>query len=841
MAISLQTDAGLVIIPDGYSQVKVISSPAGLAANGIVAIIGEADAGPDFSDENPDGTGNESLEDNAFGPDQIGDVIAKYRSGQLVDAFRELAGAANDPQLPGAFQRCIIVKTNVGGKAEGVLEGLLADYGDLADRSTGALGNLINFQVSADTSEVVPTTGEFTMLTSQLATDIEFRINGGAAVAYSMGANEKPNTFVTNVAALSGVIATGGTNRAIIAAVAGTLALAVVSGVNVTITHSGTWATNPSVGDSLWISAASCISGGADQNSGSYVVTAVTSSVISATKLLDNTGTQGVCTSPVNVAAASIASTTADCQAFAPVTISLEAGDPIDGIGKSLEIAEVTSSGKFSDLAYDLNDEAVSWVSTSDSPANVYSSVEYRPNLAVSRQLDGLSDNIIAGGGVVMTLGYAGTTAACEVTFNETTGKAALLTIDVTGGSGSDQSITLANYPTIADLVAFLNSKTGFTAAVGTAPAAGSQASTSLDATTFDAGSKHGAKNARLKQDAHKFAARVAGSFVQLNDPEMRAAAGVPWTTSSTFMEGGSRGATTDALVTSALAALENCVCNFVVPLFANDAEDDIADGTTDDASSYTVAGVHAATRTHVLAVSTLKRKKNRQGFLGFRGSFTDGKAQASGLASPRLACCLQDARTPDSTGTVVQQRPWMLAVKAAGMQAAGFYRSIMRKGINVTGVIQAAGDFNPSNDSQLEDALLSGCLIAKRDPTGVIYWVSDQTTYAKDDNFVWNSIQAVYASDVLSLSAAQRMANAAIGQSVADFGKVEANMVMESFFAQMLSLKILAPSDDAPKGYKNLVIRVRGPVIEVAAEVKLATAISFVNIVFSISQVTQG
>ena len=152
MAQSYVTDAGTLIIPGAYSQIKVQTANSGLATTGVLMLVGEADAGPRFSLE-------EDLELNAFGPDQLAAVVAKYKSGPLEDAFRAAAAPANDPNLAGSPSRLILVKTNNSTKASGSLQKWDSSaYGSLFDKSYGKLGNLIYWKVIAAVTEVVPTT-----------------------------------------------------------------------------------------------------------------------------------------------------------------------------------------------------------------------------------------------------------------------------------------------------------------------------------------------------------------------------------------------------------------------------------------------------------------------------------------------------------------------------------------------------------------------------------------------------------------------------------------------------------------------------------------------------------
>lgn len=548
--------------------------------------------------------------------------------------------------------------------------------------------------------------------------------------------------------------------------------------------------------------------------------------------------TAGTITAPAAVTAQAVSGTAAnDMVVYAPVVITLEAGNVLDGVGKSLEIAELTTgTDRLSRCAYNLSTSVVTWVSKSGTPALIASATEYSVQLNVTRQNDGISEELTAGGDIALRISYAGDTATMSVS-------ATALTTTVTGGSGDNLNLALADYTTIADLAAYINAQTGYSCAVGTTTL-GQQPSASLDrVTAMGICSKWGAKNGRLKMDALKFyQAIVNGSaVVQLGSTPARAAAGLPdVVATSTYFAGGAKGSSATSDFTEGLDALEQVSCNFVVTCVSRDAADDITDGLTDSGSSYAIDSVNAYLRTHCLAMSKLKKKRNRQGFASIQTSFSDARNAAANLASFRVAMTFQDIKNTNSNGTLVQFQPWMGAAVAAGMQAAGFYRAIVRKFANISGAVMASGDFSDRDDTAMENALLSGLLPLKRHSSGGFYWVSDQTTYSRDDNFVYNSIQAVYAADVIALTTAQRMEDAFAGQSVADVSASAALTFLQGIMADFRRLKLIAASDDAPAGFKNARITISGPAMLVEVEVKLAGAIYFIPINFLVSPVQQ-
>jgi hypothetical protein len=833
MAQSFVTDAGELFIPGAYPEVKVITSNTQLATSGVIFAIGEADAGPDFSAER-------DLGRNVFGPDQEAEIRAKYISGNIVDAYIAATTPSDDDGVKGSFAGFIPIKTNISNKASSTLKKWdTTAYGTIQDRSYGTRGNLISYKVSAKTSEVVPTTGAFTALLPIASTNIAVRVNGGAAQTHTLGALETPTSLVSAINGMTGVKAVGGANKGALASIVGTLTLTVVSGNHVLLSYDHNFSGSPAVGDTMYISGTSALAPSNAPAAGSYVITGVTASTISATKLRDVTGAHNALTPPIGSTQA-VASTN-DVQVFGQVTIQLKdlANDsvtPIDGVGKALEIADLaTGTGFLADIWYRTDGSApVSFFSTTTTPKIIVSASEYVADLTEARQLDNVTNDVTAGGKIALALGYKGTTA--QVVNDGTT-----LTFTVTGGTGSAPApVALKDYKTIAALVSYLITLDGFSAAPG-APTMISQSPLSLDVGTYTICSSLGGTPGRIKQDGYAFYQAMKNSAI-LTQEAVEALTGLPAPTSGfAFLAGGTRGATTDATIQAALNKMKLLRGNFVVPLFSRDASADIADGLTDPASAYTIAGVHTNTRAHVLSMSTLKARRNRQAFLSIRDTFDNCQTVASNLANSRCSCSFQDVMDAASDGSVTQFQPWMAAMKAAAFQSAAFYQAIFGKQVNISGAVQAAADFDDQDDDAVTTALKTGLLTIRRDETGGFHWVSDQTTYGADNNFVYNSIQAVYASDLVALTTAQRMERAFVGRSIADISASLATSTLEAIMGDMLRLKLIAPSDDAPKGFRNAKVKIQGPAMIVSVEIKLDGAIYFIPITFQVTQVSQS
>lgn len=459
------------------------------------------------------------------------------------------------------------------------------------------------------------------------------------------------------------------------------------------------------------------------------------------------------------------------------------------------------------------------------------SSQEPSVELAVSRPDIGFSETLDVNADIALFVGYAGTTAT--LTINQTT---KTLVTTVVGGSGAALNIDLTQYRTIADLASFITSQTGYSAS---ASAAAQQLPTSaLDTVSAISIASTGAGilPGRIKQAAYNWQKVVGTSRALLFTPT--ATAGLPNAmTNPAFLAGGARGATAAVDIINALNQLAGIQVNIIVPLFSQDATADIAAGKTDSGSTYTIAAINAATKSHCIQYSTPKLKKNRICILSYWGNnYANAKQVAQGLAHYRASLCIQQVTQVDSSGNIQTFMPWYAACVAAGMQTGGFYKSITNKYANVISFVDPSG-FDSGSPGDVEDALNAGLLFMTQDTAGN-RWVSDQTTYGFDTNFVYNSIQAVYCSDILALDLAASFQSAFVGKSLADVDAATA----KSFLAQKMDgykkIKLIAGSDDAPLGYKNDKVSISGPEMDVSVEVKLATAIYFIPINLNFSQV---
>jgi hypothetical protein len=880
MSLSYTDDRATLTIPGGYASYTVQATNSGLATAGILMLVGEADGGPDYTVEV---TNNQNgLDDNGFGPDQEVAVVTKYKSGPLVDAFKNAVSPSKDPDIVGAPARIVLVKSNAGLKATASLTKVGGgSYGILADKSWGKLGNLIANTLSASPAEVVPTTGSFTYVPTTGTVNGEVRVDGGAANAFSLAAlgvpAACPDLFVSSVLGAgafiaAGVAASGGVNRGVIPATSTITVTGNASLAGITFVCSNPWAVTPVVGDALVIPGSGALFVASATFSGGYIVTGVTATSITATKVADYQAgaVVGTVTNPITGPTVSGVVAVGDFKVFAPIVIAHVAGVAKDGFGKSLEFSGFTTgTDLLARACYVLGTNTpAAIVSTPVTPLLLTSASEYAVSMVNSRQADSVQETITAGGEIPLLVGYAGTSASLIITQANPASPTSPVQwyTTVAGGVGAGIGTSLAplsmgDFATINDLVAYINAQPGYSAKVGTA-SLGQLPPSQLDQGTFNiCGTNFGStpvvasQPGRIKFDAYRFFTNIVSNstLVQLGtglnlpnqsnpnppNPLVKAASGIPAVTSIRFLNGGTRGASTQATVQAAIDALQLVKGNFLVTCFSRNATLDIADGLSDSASTYLIDSVNAYGLQHCLAMSSIARRKNRIFIGSKRDTFVNGQTAAANLASPRAALTFQDVKSIGTNG-ITQFQPWMGAVKAASMQLAGGYKAIFNKAINIQGALQAAADFSDADDTAVTNALKAGMLIIKKNDG--YRFVSDQTTYGRDANFVFNSIQAVYAADLVAMTTALRMEKAFVGQSLADVSTAVASSYLEGIMTDLMKLKLVAASQpDAPRGFRNARIRINGPVMIVEVEIFLATALYFVTVRFQVNQVQQS
>lgn len=446
---------------------------------------------------------------------------------------------------------------------------------------------------------------------------------------------------------------------------------------------SGSFAVQPKKGDLLVIPSNSVLKGTGSKNVGAWVVTSAGAAVIKAKKSITGTA-------PSN-----------------PVSVSAQVLD-----GQTMPFYIKANS-----------------ISTVEGPIVVRSASEKQVRILASRLTDGAQfPQSAVGGRVVLELGYQGTSASVTIT------KDKKLKTSVSGGSGANLDILMSKYNTIGDLIAFINTKTGYSARVSDARWKSLSPSVldQVDAAGICSGHSANSFPGLLKSDYFDFKSLIDNNFGLISFVENTAAvslAGLPDVSSAAkFLEGGAVGATSNVEIQNALDAALKIDVSQVVPLFSRDSDKDIEDGLTDQSSVYSIDSINSAVRAHVQTASSIQYQKERFAVCSIHGSFDVAKQKAAEMSSERIQMTFQQARTINSNGDVAWFLPWMLSCAvAAGRVQAILGTSLLRKSFQVSN-IKHVGDLSVFSDvfvpdfdadtKELDQAIEAG-LIVLRSVTG--------------------------------------------------------------------------------------------------------------------------
>jgi hypothetical protein len=236
MTIKFADVSGVLTVPGAYPEWTVAASNSGLSTTGAIVLLGEADSGPSYLDE-------DVVASSGFGPQSAAAVAAKFGGGRLVDAYNMAIAASKDPDVKGSPSVLYLVKTNQGTKASKTLSGTYAVIKNVLE---GANGNLTYVQITHPTADTasVRITRAFDNVDQTLTfgNHIVLQVGAKAATTHTMTVS---STGITS-ASITGVAASG--TATIVSAVAGNKLT--INGVDFTAVVSGPSANEWVVGGS---------------------------------------------------------------------------------------------------------------------------------------------------------------------------------------------------------------------------------------------------------------------------------------------------------------------------------------------------------------------------------------------------------------------------------------------------------------------------------------------------------------------------------------------------------------------------------------------------------------
>ena len=375
--------------------------------------------------------------------------------------------------------------------------------------------------------------------------------------------------------------------------------------------------------------------------------------------------------------------------------------------------------------------------------------VKITTNAAGTLTLDGTgisAENLASlqnGVSVVQILTVTAAVAQFSNAFGPTPGFATRFTSTITGVTGDDLSINITEGMTLRQLVDTINANPNYLAEIP----AGINPDTT-PARDFDFGTSTQISiqkgidvndGAGFKQDVmdvvdwfNGFARDVTAERVaDLGDDGASLSAGslsnYPYQ-----MFGGTRGISANSNWQAGFDKMLTRQVNHVVPLIDEDLTNEGYGSTA------TWASVSQQLLDHVVEARG-RAGVERGGWIGFQGTKAETIAAANSINDADVQLVAQNPTVLDSTGTLVEQGPRMLAVLGAGMRAGVFEvgEPLTQKLIRTTSVTNDSS-WDPMDATDSADMVLAGVMIAKTIPGEGIKWFRDLTTHVKDDNLAY-------------------------------------------------------------------------------------------------------
>jgi hypothetical protein len=467
--------------------------------------------------------------------------------------------------------------------------------------------------------------------------------------------------------------------------------------------------------------------------------------------------------------------------------------------------------------------------------------VEPAATITISQKRDLLQESDTVGGNVALTIGRDATGGATS----------ASVTVDLNNITLTDNIAAIpllkSDYKTLKQLADAINLLSGWTASVAS-PLFNQDTPSVLDYMTVGAFSAAGVQPARIKKDAFEVVSLFGQSTVlELVSP---ATAGLPDALSEALLTGGAKGATLDSDIVDALAKFEKFHVNFVLPLFARDSADDIADNLTDGTSSYTIAAIHQAVKNHISLMRTTKKRSERQAVLAIKDTWMNCKIRAGEIAEGSIQLVCQDIRQVNAQGAIMWFQPWALAALVTGMRCGGTiglpmtFKFANCSGIRQTGQAMTTAesnivvDFDP--DTQYEEAIIAGVTFLEAPTTGGYRIVLDNTTYGVDQNWVYNRASVIYAANIVAYNFRNTMESRYVG--VKNTLKAsEVKSTAESILTTFLTQGITVSTGTAPNGFKDLTVVMSGNTINISVTITLVEGIEFILSDITIQRATQS
>ena len=396
---------------------------------------------------------------------------------------------------------------------------------------------------------------------------------------------------------------------------------------------------------------------------------------------------------------------------------------------------------------------------------------------------------------------YSGAAATATMTIAATS-----ITLQAPSGT-TVATIDLTAFPTIQQVVDYINSVAGFTASVSDGNGA-KPALNGLDgATAVDVKTSAVTATANLQAIVDWFNGQGEGYITATRAANaLNVPANLPWT----YLSGGSDGIVTMNEWSNAYTVLQTEDVQWVTPVSPD-------------------AAIHAMNDAHCSFMSTVG-KMERRGFAGSDIGTTDADAiaRAKSLNSDRTSLVHIGYYDFDANGNLTLLPPYLLAAKIAGaFSGVNPGTPLTNKSLKVQGLERKLR--NPTDT----DALIQGGVLCVEDTKKGYKVVQSITTWLTNDNYDKVEVSTGVAVDYVARNVREALDDAIRGQKGSPILLSRAVSVTDSKLRELARPEPQGPGvivgDDKNPAYKGITASLQGDVVRVQFYCQPAIGVNYV------------
>jgi len=486
-----------------------------------------------------------------------------------------------------------------------------------------------------------------------------------------------------------------------------------------------------------------------------------------------------------------------------------------------------------------LGNQIAATVSAGSSPEQKQITIERGDEINILPENDAKAQIQIqyTGGGNPVTLTISGATESAKTLVSAITG----------GAASEDLDIDLKDF-TMKTLAEFINANSGWTATLQDAALGAITPATDLDPVTAIDVLSAPVDLLRAQEELMDIVNEQSPLALM---EKVSNVVGQAANLTKTFFLGGALGSSANSDFADGYAASLATDWNVSVPGVSQDASADILlGGITDASSAYTIASVTASLNSHLILRGNVKNRREAQGMVGRREAVVQTAYDAaSTLGSALIQMWIEDVLVQDVNADLTWKQPHVMGAVQAGIRLGSEVgEPLTHKFANISGkghVVDAdtgisGGDFVPETD--FDPAIDAGVSFLEQ-VAGGFRCVVDNTTYGKDQSFVFNRGSVVEASQFIAKTLRETAELVFVGQKVANGTADSIKSVLRSKLVELNDARITTASDGAPQGFEEetFTVTIVGNTATVQVKVIPVQGLDFIFIEFTLGDIRQS